>query len=341
MASYQEWRAAELRGAAAARVVHDRLGLRDGLRDGTQPVDIFAAIQQRRRTLLFQPLDTLLGAYIRHGEISGLVVTTKRDLHIQRFTAAHELGHAELDHPATSLDKEVGFAARGPTPRSNDSHSIHEIEADAFASEFLLPKWLIAAHVRRRGWSKSDLLKADVVYQLSLRLGASYTATCWSLSANAVVSRRDAEALAAVAPKTSKQRALAGFKPDSWRDTDVWLLRVTDSGTQVLGDPHDKLVLDLEEHAAGGYVWDLEDAVPGLQVERVGRNNIRESSDEVVGGPSRRRLLLSGGIYGRVRFVERRPWDDSSAELNSFVLDLDLRGPEAPGLPRAARHALQ
>jgi Zn-dependent peptidase ImmA (M78 family)/predicted secreted protein len=342
MISYQDWRTAELRGAAGARMVHDRLGIRETLRDGTQPIDVFDAIRECQRTLVFQPLKTLLGAYIRHGDISGMIVTTERDLHIQRFTAAHELGHAELDHPSTSLDREIGFAARGPLPDSKPrNHSVYEVEADAFASEFLLPKWLIAAHARRRNWNVADLSSADVVYQLSLRLGVSYSATCWSLVSNSIIPRSVVQSLLAIRPKTSKQRALRGFKPESWRKIDVWLLRDADTGTRVLGDPNDKLVLDLEEHASSGYIWDVDNPIPGLSVERPEESKVAHEEPPLVGAVSRRRLVLSGEAHGRVELVERRPWDNEAPPLNSFVIELDLRGPEPQGLPRATRRVLQ
>jgi len=45
----------------------------------------------------------------------------------------------------------------------------------------MLPDWLVVAHARRHKWSKRDLVIPDTVYQLSLRLGASYAATCWAL----------------------------------------------------------------------------------------------------------------------------------------------------------------
>jgi Zn-dependent peptidase ImmA (M78 family)/predicted secreted protein len=340
--SFQEWRTAELRGAAAARILHDRLGLRDALRDGTRPIDVFDAIRARSRTLVFQPLKTLLGAYIKHRDVTGLIVTTERDLHIQRFTAAHELGHAELDHPSTSLDKEIGFAARGPMPSAKTkSISVHEVEADAFASEFLLPKWLVAGHVRRRQWTLKDLTSPDIVYQLSLRLGASYAATCWSLASNSIIPKHAAQTLVAVAPKTSKQRALRGFQPDNWRKTDVWLLKEVDSGTCILGDPNDKLVLDLEEHAASGYVGEIANSVDGLNVQRTESDSARQEQSQLVGNTSSRRLILSGDSHGRVELVERRPWDIESPSLNSFVIDLDLRGPEPLGLPRVVRSVLQ
>ena len=54
--------------------------------------------------LLLRPLKGLLGAYLPH-PIPGVLVTTERPLSIQRFTAAHEVGHFRLEH-LPSLDDE-------------------------------------------------------------------------------------------------------------------------------------------------------------------------------------------------------------------------------------------
>ena len=76
------------------------------------------------------------------------MVTTKRPLPVQRFTAAHELGHAELGHEA-SLDDAGGAGAadfrlgHGSDPR--------EDQANAFATELLTPQWLIVHHMKRQG----------------------------------------------------------------------------------------------------------------------------------------------------------------------------------------------
>ena len=67
-------------------------------------VDVFGAIHAIDLPLLLRPLQGLLGAYLRD-PAPGVLVTTQRPMSIQRFTAAHELGHFSLRHDP-SLDDE-------------------------------------------------------------------------------------------------------------------------------------------------------------------------------------------------------------------------------------------
>jgi hypothetical protein len=322
-------RDAILNGTSRAAKLHAELGLRESLKNGDRPVDVLAAIGEVGLMVLFQPLDGLLGAYVPTAGTTGMLVTTERSLHIQRFTAAHELGHHLLHHRTTSLDADVGFVARGDP----DGHNLQEIEADAFASEFLLPSWLMAAHVRRHRWGRADLKQPDVVYQLSLRLGVSYAATCWSLSSNSIIKRSDAQKLAAVQPKDSKQRAVPDFKPKTWH-SDVWLLSEHDRGVQILGNPDDVLVLRLEEHVTSGYAWDMQAVVDaGLTVEKDERQNV---SDVAIGGSVTRRLVVQGPAHGLLRLEERRPWGSEPSALSTFEVELAMLGREAKGLPRTA-----
>lgn len=323
-------RDAILNGTARAAELHAELGLRDGLRAGDRPVDVLGAIRELGVLVLFRPLDSLLGAYLpTTGQAPGMLLTTRRTLHIQRFTAAHELGHHALGHRAMSLDKDVGFVARG----EQTGHNFQEVEADAFASAFMLPDWLMVAHARRHGWGKRDLAIPDIAYQLSLRLGASYAATCWGLAQANIIGRDDARRLVDTPPKDSKQRAIPDLEREKWHP-DVWQLSERDRGVQVLGNPDDVLVLALEEHVASGYVWDTSCvASAGLTIEKDER---QEPENEVLGGPITRRLIVQGPAHGRLRLEERRPWDQQSS-LNSFELELALLGPETEGLPRAAR----
>jgi predicted secreted protein len=323
-------RDAILNGAARAAELHAELGLRDSLRQGDRPVDVLDAIRKLGVLVLFRPLDSLLGAYLpTTGKAPGMLLTTRRTLHIQRFTAAHELGHHALGHRAMSLDNDVGFVARG----EQAGHDFQELEADAFASAFLLPDWLMVAHARRHGWGKRDLAVPDTVYQLSLRLGASYTATCWSLAQGSIIGRDVARRLVDMPPKDSKQRAIPDVQREKWY-ADVWKLSERDRGVQVLGNPDDVLVLALKEHVASGYTWDTSSVESaGLTIEKDER---QEADDEVLGGPITRRLIVQGAAHGRLRLEEKRAWDQASS-LNSFELDLALLGPETEGLPRAAR----
>jgi hypothetical protein len=325
-------RDAILTGTAKAAELHAELGFRDKLRDGDRPVDVLGAIRAYDVTVLFRPLDGLLGAYVPTPRSAGLLVTTLRDHHVQRFTAAHEFGHYVLGHKAPSLDKQVGFVARG----ERDGYAPQEVEADAFAAEFLLPKWLVVAHARRRRWGTRDLQQPDVVYQLSLRLGVSYTATCWALAASSLVPLALARQLAETAPKASKQRAIAGVMPSSWY-ADVWVLSEHDRGAQLLGSPDDYFVFNLEEHVAGGYEWDME-AMPdaGLAVRRDERI---DNAFDTMGGTVQRQIVAQGsGLkVGRLALAERRPWEGLIEPLNTFEVDLALLGKEPVGLPRPER----
>ena len=323
-------RDAILNGVGRAAELHAELGLRDSLREGDRPVDVLRAIRDLGVMVLFRPLDSLLGAYLpTTGEAPGMLLTTRRTLHIQRFTAAHELGHHALEHRAMSLDNDVGFVARG----EQAGHDFQEVEADAFASAFLLPDWLLVAHARRHGWGKRDLAVADTAYQLSLRLGASYAATCWALAQGNLIGHDVARHLVDTPPKDSKQRAIPDVQREKWY-SDVWKLSEQDRGVQVLGNPDDLLVLALKEHVASGYTWDTSGVKSaGLSISKDERQDV---GHEVLGGPVTRRLIVQGAAHGRLRLEERRAWDQQSS-LNSFELDLSLLGPETEGLPRAAR----
>src|SRR4051812_50176798 len=61
------------------------------------PVDVFALIEQLDLELVFNNLKTILGALVPHGA-GGIMLSTQRGAAVQRYTAAHEIGHWILDH---------------------------------------------------------------------------------------------------------------------------------------------------------------------------------------------------------------------------------------------------
>lgn len=323
-------RDAILTGVARASELHEKLGIRDALADGEGAVDVLAAIQTVGLFTMFRPLRGLLGAYVPTRALSGVLITTRRDLHVQRFTAAHELGHHVLEHQTLSLDQDVGFVGRGET----STYNFQEIEADAFAAEFLLPRWLIAAHLRRQKWGRAQLLQPDFAYQLSLRLGASYSATCWGLLSQKFLRRPEINQLLAVEPKAAKQRALPDIEPEDWH-RDVLVVSEKDRGTQILGSPKDLVVVALEEHVAGGYTWDADGVSrAGMTLERDGRITAAEN---LIGGSVRRRLVMHGEGSRHLHLEERRAWDASYPARKTFDIDLVLIGQEPGGIPRFGR----
>ena len=137
----------------AAERLHRHLGSRDDIEREGGNVDVFDAILRLDVALLLRPLDGLLGAYLRE-PAPGVLVTTQRPLSVQRFTAAHELGHVRLDH-RPSLDDENML--RRSFLRPSAGVRVAGGGADAFAIGFLIPRWLVAWHAEQQGWHGTTL----------------------------------------------------------------------------------------------------------------------------------------------------------------------------------------
>jgi Zn-dependent peptidase ImmA (M78 family) len=127
---------------------------------------------------------------------------------IQRFTASHELGHFMLRHDP-SLDDE-SILRRMPMA-SQPAEDFQEVEADAFAVAFMLPRWLIGWHAERQGWTVADFRRPSAVYQLALRIGASYEATCWTLARNQLIQANQARELLQMQPHELKVGLLEDY----------------------------------------------------------------------------------------------------------------------------------
>jgi Zn-dependent peptidase ImmA (M78 family) len=326
-------------GSMAAARLHVQLGTEEQMQRQGGSVDIFDAALAVRLPLLLRPLKGLLGAYLSD-PMPGVLVTTARPLSIQRFTAAHELGHFRLQH-LPSLDDETilrrmampassGAAAFGP--------NMQEVEADAFAVAFLMPLWLIHWHCQRQGWTSRDLAKPAVAYQLSLRLGASYEATTWTLQRYRLISPAVGTVLRQMQPRQIKVDLLQEYRPSDYRG-DVWMLGEPDAETRIAGSRNDHFVLRLNEHSGGGYLWNVDQLrASGFAVVQ----DDRETDDhEGIGGPVVRHVTaaLERAQRGQVSLDECRPWQPS-APIARVSFDYDFTGPEEEGLSRAERRQL-
>jgi hypothetical protein len=325
-------REAILEGTLAAKRLHAELETKQEFeREGLSRIDVFAAAARLGALLLFRPLSGLHGAYLGKPDfpLPGIIVSTQRDLHVQRFTAAHEVGHLFMGHSVTSLDEQIGLW------RGESSTDLREVAADAFASEFMLPEWLYIHHAKRHRWGKLTLRDEHRVYQLSLRMGASFEATCWGLQGHEILSRDVADALREIEPKKMKLAALAGRVALSDSRADVWLIDERDDGLRFEGGPNDIVIFRCREKAGAGYLWDEG------QLEEQGFEVLvddREQPDGDACGGEVTRVLVTRvrepGEY-RVQFAERRPWQPSDVATR-LSLRFDLRGKEQ-GLPRFAR----
>lgn len=91
------WRTEILDAVGQALRLHQRLNSQQKVQSVGGGIDIFEAIIEHSVPLIFRPLDHLLGAYVPE-PVAGIIITTERRLAIQRYTAAHELGHLILGH---------------------------------------------------------------------------------------------------------------------------------------------------------------------------------------------------------------------------------------------------
>jgi Zn-dependent peptidase ImmA (M78 family) len=320
-------RAAILTGAKAASRLQRDLGIREQVElSGSGRVDVFGAIAKLGATLMFQPLDKLLGAYLP-GEEVGVLITTKRPLSVQRFTGAHELGHLYMRHKP-SLDDE-NILQRSPFSASG-RHSPQEREADAFASMFLTPRWLLALNLERQGWTARDLRDPANVYQASLRLGTSYLATCYALERHKVIGGDQRASLIEVEPKKIKQQLLTEYQPPDWR-SDVWLLTQRDEGALIEGGRNDLFVVRPRENSGAGYLWNFD------QLRKAGfalvHDDRKAANPEAIGGVLTRKVTARSEdrVQGEVVLQEARPWM-TDAPLHQLLLRYDMRGPESPGM---------
>ncbi len=322
------------KGTMAAARLHRRLPIREQVEARGGSIDIFGAIEALEIPLLLRPLDGLLGAYLSDPS-PGILVTTERPLSIQRFTASHELGHCDLKHDP-SLDDD-NILRRMPMD-SAPQNDLQEVEANAFASAFMMPSWLIAWHFERQGWQTAHLRRPSTVYQLALRIGASYEATCWTLALHNLIDRRQARELVDTKPKAMKTALLAQYTPQDYRG-DVWLLTERDADTRIDGSRNDLFVLRLEEHSGGGYLWDIDQLrASGFAV--VG-DALEDGDPQSVGSHVIRRVTAATGEADRglMSLDERRPWDPD-LPLTSLSVEYDFTGPEQVGYSRAARRSL-
>lgn len=323
-------RVAKLRGVQAAAEVHEKLGLRDRFRELEQ-IDVFAAINDLGIPVMCRPLEGLLGAYFTK-PTPGILVTTNRKLAIQRFTAAHELGHFWMKH-SDALDSEESItkARQGVA-----GVPLQEIEAEAFASEFLLPKPLIYYTMARHKWKKADLINPTITYQLSLRLGVSYEATWRALLECNFIDLNTANHLKGIAPKESKIDVLKEYRlADPWAD--AFLLTQVDNSSHINASKEDAVVIELPEHSSSGYRWsDIEnDGTTEILSNRV---IVRPGNE--YGSVSTRKIILRGTSTTHIHLEEKRPWEAGSKPFKTFDLSIDFSGKEV-GLPRSVKNAVK
>jgi predicted secreted protein len=255
MTTFRERRAARLRGSAAATRQWVRLDL-----DAERPVDVFGVIEDQQVWLLFEPLQHLYGFFQRQDGVAGIVLHNGHPLSLQRFTAAHEYGHYALGHQFSQDSTHELFGG-------NDL-PLQELEAQAFAAEFLMPLALVNRALDRLSLPRElQMLSPTDAYQLSLEMGSSYRATITQLQQlNKIPDVLSAE-LRNWEPIDLKIELGRGHRPDNAR-ADVWDVSERSRERRMHLRLDDELHVRLPEIPSSGYRWhvDLVDAAGCLEL---------------------------------------------------------------------------
>lgn len=315
-----------------AQRVRRRLGLALDRR-----LDVYAVIEAEGVWLMFQPLRDLFGFYRRLDEVAGIVVNTNHPASLQRYTAAHELGHHLLGH-GFSLDEvrnidgargiddarefEDVLAARSTTEVGDP---LQEAAAQAFAGTFLMPIQVVNHALVARGFDRDHprLGPADV-YELSLEFGTSYEATVTQLAVLEKITWAQTRELR-LPPVTIKTSLAGGRRPQDAR-ADVWLVHAGDSERDLPLRVGDEVVLRLPEIPSSGYAWTLHRRqFAALELVRDVPEAGEDDRDRY-GGDAVRLVHLRATTPGvdDIIVVLARPWED--APLQQVVVHVHVAG---------------
>lgn len=215
--------------------------------DQTDQIDVFGICEDLGLWLAFLPMDDLLGAFVPEG-VGGVLVTTQRPIPIQRYTAAHEIGHWRLDHGhGVALDGEEHVLGDTPVER--------EQLAQVFAGNLLMPPPLVFGVLERLGFGGQPVEPVHA-YAVAREAGVSYEAAVRQLSHLELVSPDRVAILRQRRPLQVKTDLALGRRPVNGY-ADVWPVN-EDWDDQLLAlRVEDEVVISLPENRSTGYRWML------------------------------------------------------------------------------------
>lgn len=220
----------------------------------TAQVDVFKACDDLGLWLAFLPLENALGAYVPEG-VGGVLVTTERHVTVQRYTAAHEIGHWHLDHGrGVAIDGEAQVFGRTPPER--------ERLAQIFAANFLMPPPLVYSVLQRTTGTPMDVTPT-VAYAVAREAGVSYEAAVRQLNNLDIIEGHQAADLLRPRPLTIKAAVAGGRRPINGY-ADVWPVDERWNAQRLTLHLEDEIAISLPENRTSGYRWFAADAEPRM-----------------------------------------------------------------------------
>ena len=207
-------------------------------------IDPFAAIDQLGLTLNIIKLDNLLGAVVPHGD-GGVLITSERSPAIQRYTAAHEVGHWILHEDHLRMDGETEILGR---PSSE-----MERQAQLFAGYFLMPPPLLNQAIAAYGLRPGGI-HPEHVYRLSRDLDVSYEASARRLYMADLIDRAALTQILELGRMSAMQRASAGRRPADGL-AEIWDATSDEEVVSLVVREHDEVIVGFDEQRLAGWRW--------------------------------------------------------------------------------------
>lgn len=176
------------------------------------PVNVYKALSCLGMRVRMTTLHSISGAFIPGGDDwpPGVLINSDQPSDRQRYSAAHELGHYVLIHSEKGGEEIISPLGRRFSPK--------EVEADAFAAEFLMPATMILTELRQLK-AKEGL--EEQVYRLADRFLISYQAMIYRLTHLGLITATQKEALLKIRPSEIESKLLLKRKAQKAFDPDI------------------------------------------------------------------------------------------------------------------------
>lgn len=299
----------------AAEVIDDTFAMERIEQHGYTRIDPFQIAADSGVMVMLRPMQKLLGAFLGD-ETPGILVNVDRPAGLVHMTCAHELGHFFMGHDSTA-DEQIYYGSNG---------ALIEQEADQFGYNLLTPRKLIVRIMQRKQWTKAQLFRPEILYQLALRMGVSYEAAAWSLSRHNVMSSDEVRQMLRTTPAMIKRSLLGDRLVDARKD--VWLLDSDDRTSILEPRPDDQIVIRLPSRASSGFLWEADSldllSTEGFKLEPLTVASVPAADGALTfGGAETMDYVLTGGRAGNgkpacVQLSERVPWDTTSPVTDCF-----------------------
>ncbi len=292
-------------------------------------LNVFDAIEDQGIWLSFGPLTALYGWYQRTPDAAGIMINASHPPPLQRFTAAHELGHHLLGH-SDSFDDAQSIVDGG------GADDPKEVAAQTFAANLLMPIMAVEHHLARLGLDRTHpvVSRADA-YRLSVELGVSYAATVVQLASLNKIDWHLAAELRSVRPLAIK-REIGGREPDQARAA-VWLLGESDQERHIIADIGDEVHIRLGEVRSSGFRWVLnQSGVPGFSVVGDFLDQNTSTGQLRYGAAHFRHLVLKVTAPGdhALSVSLRRPWQRDVAPSRRYDIFVTAEAPRTSDVGR-------